>query len=497
MIFREPDLTVDVIVVGYGAAGAAAALTAHDNGAETVILEKMPQPGGNSYVSSAMMIFPKNADDADKFANYLNEVNFGTTERELVDTFVNELLENPAWLESLGAELEIYEYEKDDPSLSYYIPNLTFPKLASASGLELVLKRLKQTETCPEPTNGHRVWKLLDRHIRSSGIKVMVSTPVKELVKNDRGEIIGVIANNEGKEIFIFARKAAIMTCGGFENNHQMKWEYLNPKEIGFLGSPGNTGDGIKMVQKVGAQLWHMNAEASVLGFKPTEFETGFAITLRKPGFIYVDKYGNRFLDETKLEAHEAGVATSSFDTQTYSYSHLPCYLIMDEENARGKAIALQIFSYNVVARGYKWSQDNSKEIEKGWILKADSLSELSKLLNLDEATLQFTIGKYNNFCHKGVDEEFGRAANTLKAIAPPYYAMQLQPLLYNTQGGPRRDKEARVLDPNGNPIHRLYAAGEFGSIWGFRYQTSTNVSEALVFGRIAGRNAASLQPLE
>ena len=61
----------------------------------------------------------------------------------------------------------------------------------------------------------------------------------------------------------------------------------------------------------------------------------------------------------------------------------------------------------------------------------------------------------------------------------------------YNTQGGPRRDKEARVLDPDGNPIPRLFAAGEFGSISGFRYQTSMNVSECLVFGRIAGRNAA------
>ena len=74
---------------------------------------------------------------------------------------------------------------------------------------------------------------------------------------------------------------------------------------------------------------------------------------------------------------------------------------------------------------------------------------------------------------------------------------MQLMPLLYNTQGGARRGKEARVLDPDGNPISQLFAAGEFGSIWGFRYQTSTNYSECLVFGRIAGRNAAMQSPLE
>ena len=79
------------------------------------------------------------------------------------------------------------------------------------------------------------------------------------------------------------------MTCGGFENNPKMKLQHLNPKDIGLLGSPGNTGDGIKMVQKVGAALWHMDAQASVLGFKPAEFDTGFAITLRKPGFIYVE----------------------------------------------------------------------------------------------------------------------------------------------------------------------------------------------------------------
>lgn len=108
MSFREPLLTVDVIVVGYGAAGASAALTAHEHGAETIILEKMPRAGGNSLVSSANMVFPQNPALADKFADYLNEVNFGTTERELVDTFVEELLENPAWLESLGGELEIY-----------------------------------------------------------------------------------------------------------------------------------------------------------------------------------------------------------------------------------------------------------------------------------------------------------------------------------------------------------------------------------------------------
>lgn len=84
-------------------------------------------------MSSANMVFPKNTEDADKLADYLKEVNFGTTERELVDTFVRGLLENPAWLESLGGELEIYDF-KQDPTLSCYIPKLTCPGLPSAQG---------------------------------------------------------------------------------------------------------------------------------------------------------------------------------------------------------------------------------------------------------------------------------------------------------------------------------------------------------------------------
>jgi hypothetical protein len=113
-------------------------------------------------------------------------------------------------------------------------------------------------------------------------------------------------------------------------------------------------------------------------------------------------------------------------------------YVILDEENAKGEALVQSIFSYNIVMQDYQWSEDNSKEIEKGWIQKADSLEELSSLLNTEETTLQYTLGKYNKFCQKGVNADFGRAKDLLKPIKPPYYVMELKPLLYNTQGGAR-----------------------------------------------------------
>jgi predicted oxidoreductase len=113
----------------------------------------------------------------------------------------------------------------------------------------------------------------------------------------------------------------------------------------------------------------------------------------------------------------------------------------------------------------------------------------------VEPKVLEETITRYNGSCKAGKDQDFGRAKEDLRPLEPPLYAIQLWPALINTQGGPRRDKESRVLDPEGKPIRRLYAAGELGSIWGYLYQGACNIGEALVFGRIAGENAAAEKP--
>jgi succinate dehydrogenase/fumarate reductase flavoprotein subunit len=344
----------------------------------------------------------------------------------------------------------------------------------------------------PEPTGGSRVWHLLKRAIMKREIKTAMSTPVVEVVKDDTGRAIGVLALHEGRQVYYKARKGVVLTLGGFEYNDELKRQYLTPPTIGGLGNPSNTGDGIKIALKAGADLWHMAAEASTLGFRPPDYEAGFALTIRQPGFIYLDSQGNRYLDETRLEAHNAGVETAAFDLKTYSYLRTPSWVIMDGENAHGPALGMDIFSYNVVVKKYKWSKDNSEEIKAGWIKQAMNVDELARITRISANTLLDTLLRYNASCRQGVDGEYGRSSDTLKPLEPPYYAMQLHPLMYNTQGGPRRDQHARVLDPDGKFIPGLYAAGEFGSIWGFRYQTSTNFSEALIYGRVAGRNAAA-----
>jgi succinate dehydrogenase/fumarate reductase flavoprotein subunit len=346
----------------------------------------------------------------------------------------------------------------------------------------------------PEPTGGSRIWHLLRRAIEARKIKTLMSARVTEVVKDDTGRAAGVLAEKDGKLVYCRARKGVVLAVGGFEYNDALKQQHLTPPTIGGLGNPSNTGDGIGIALKAGADMWHMSAEASTLGFRPPDWEAGFALTIRQPGFIYVDSQGDRFLDETRLEAHNAGVETAAFDLKTYSYSRMPSWVIMDGENAHGPALAMNIFSYNVVVKGYQWSADNSAEIAAGWIQEAPTIAALAEITGISAGALTDTLLGYNASCRQGVDRDFGRVVSTLKPLEPPYYAMRLMPLMYNTQGGPRRDKDARVLDPDGKVMPGLYAAGEFGSIWGFRYQTSTNFSEALIYGRVAGRNAAAEQ---
>jgi succinate dehydrogenase/fumarate reductase flavoprotein subunit len=141
-------------------------------------------------------------------------------------------------------------------------------------------------------------------------------------------------------------------------------------------------------------------------------------------------------------------------------------------------------------ADGYKWSKHSKDEIEKGWVLKAESAAELAKKLELDVVALTRRLEDYN--AQTGAEKNtFGRDHDSMQPIKPPFYAMQMTPLLYNTQGGPQRNENAEILDPDGRVIEASYGAGEYGSIWGHAYQSSTNFAETIVFGGIAGKEAA------
>lgn len=478
------DMECDVVVAGYGAAGAAAAITAHDNGAKVIVLEKMPTGGGNSRVSGGNIMVPKSIN----FAKYLKTISFGTTEPEVIDTFVENAMKNGDWIKELGGDFMVFT------PLTVTIPatsgGASFPNIPDSE--QMMKYNIKGTAADGPPSK--RLWDLLSGNVERRGIKVALNTPAKELIQNDNGEIVGVRAEKDGKSISVKAKRAVILTCGGFEYNEPMKLDNLPCKPIHAHGNPGNTGDGIRMAQKVGADIWHMPYLSCSLGFKVDEFPSTFPMYFPTERFIYVDKYGKRFVDEAGVEIHEYWRMFSFFDIHRLEYPRIPMHAIFDDAGRRAGSFCSNLTGFN--RESYKWSPDNSKEVEKGWVKKGTTIAQLAKEISVDESALEQTVAKYNEDCKAGTDTVFGRARENLAALdKPPYYALKLWPALINTQGGPRRNKEAMILDTDGKPIPRLYSAGELGSIWGFLYQGSTNVGECLVFGRIAGKNAAADEP--
>ncbi len=478
------DMESDVVVVGYGAAGAVAAITAHDNGAGVLLLEKMPAGGGNSRVCGGNIIVPQSMD----FAKYLNTLSYGTTEPQIIEKYVTDAMKNGDWIREMGGDISVFTpLRVAYPSTA---AKASFPQVPGSD--QMVKYNVKGTEAEGPP--GERLFKLLSSNVERRGIKVMTGTPARELIRNERGEIVGLIAEREGKRISIQARKAVILTCGGFEFDEAMKWDNLPAKPVYAHGNPGNTGDGIRMAQKVGAALWHMTSLCCHIGFKAPEYEATFHISFLSPAFIFVDKHGRRFADETGIEPHHFWREFSHFDIHRIEFPRIPIYAIFSEEARKRGPLNIGTSGFNRLQ--YKWSLDNSQEIDKGWIKRAKSIPELASQISVDRSNLENTMTKYSEYCKAGRDADFGRVKERIRAIeGPPYYAIQLWPCLLNTQGGPRRDVESRVLDPYGKPIPRLYAAGELGSIWGYLYQGANNIGECIVFGKIAGKNAAAEKP--
>ena len=487
---QQQEMEADVVVVGYGGAGATAGITAHDRGASVLILEKQSSGGGNTLVSGGTFFVPKSVEAIPFAVKYVEALSCGATEREIIQTFVDRAVEIKDWIQELGGEaVPVPPYSK----VFYPRPPEKGPTYPNVNGAEHTTK-LCVKGNLTEPM-AQRLWKFLSSNVERRGIPVLTGTVAKELVTDADGAVTGVVAERAGEKVLIKARRAVVLACGGFEYNDAMKEAFLLCKPFYAAGNPGNTGDGIVMAQKVGAALWHMKSVEGYLGFKPPEYQAAFPICYWGAGFIHVNRQGNRFCDETAREYHDRWRDVAEVDSREITtqpgFPNIPAYGIFDEVT-RCKGPLYRQTNPSGYNRGYKWSPDNSQEIANGWIIKADTIGELARRLSIDESSLENTVARYNGHCKLGKDADFGRSKDSLEPIeTPPFYAIEFGPCLLNTQGGPRRDKAARVLDHDGKPIRRLYAAGELGSIWGFLYNSGGNIAECLAFGRIAGENAA------
>ena len=312
------------------------------------------------------------------------------------------------------------------------------------------------------------------------GIDLRMQTQATALIQDESGRVVGVAAKDaDGNELRVRAEKGVLLGTGGFEHNSEMCSQFLPGPLLGLVSPSTNTGDGIKMARRIGADLGNMSSiwgnpfyisneddpAANILG--------DYGMYAGCPGAIYVNAAGKRFANEA-VGYDVVTNAMYNYSTLTYSMPNLTSWMVFDSDH--------------VAAYGFPGFADEQAE----WVYGGfDTLGELAQACGIDAEGLIDEVARFNGFAEKGVDEDFGRGSwqhDTIQAAlmgerpdlanaalgpvsTPPFYAVKVGPGAFGTNGGIRVDADARALDVDGNVIDGLYACGNctaamFGSIY-------------------------------
>ena len=504
------DEAADVVVVGYGYAGAVAAIEAHDAGADVLLIEKMPDPGGISITSGGNV---RIVEDAEEGFRHLQATNAATTPDPVLRALAAGMADIPAYFEKLArvSEATINRRHADGNYPFSGAKTFGYVSIDHVPGLDAERTYPFVSSYVPiHRAAGVRLFKVLEDNVSSRRLRIALSTAAARLITGVQGEICGVVAQRDGRVLAIKARRAVVLACGGFEANPEMQRQYWQEKPVLNAAYMGNTGDGILMAQAVGAALWHMWHYHGVYGFKHPDPAYPFGIRPKRlpdwiPGesarpdvkvpWIIVDRHGRRYMNEYQPYTQDTTWrAMAVFDGQSMTYPRIPSYMIMDEPGRGAYPVASPTF--NDRRFKFAWSEKTLRELESRILRKCNSHSELAAAMKMREEVLASTIAQWNAACEAGEDTVHGRPPTSMLKIAtPPYYCAEVWPVCSNTHGGPVHDAEQRIRNAFGEPIPRLFAAGELGGVFGHLYMSGGNLAECFVGGWTAGRNAALLTP--
>ena len=266
------------------------------------------------------------------------------------------------------------------------------------------------------------------------------------------------------------------------------------------------------MAQSVGADLWHMWHFHGCYAFKHPDPDFPFALRVKrlpdwnpinkneadvKMVWIVVDQLGRRYMNECPPYAQDTSHRPMHYmDSETMSYPRIPSWLITDQDGSSTYQIG--DIRTNDPEYTYDWSEDNSQELKLGILKEAKNLNDLADQLEVDRKILNSTVDRWKALCEGGEDVDFKRPPGTMARIdKAPYIFGQVWPAVSNTQGGPVHNAKQQILNIEGKPVPRLYAAGELGSSFGHLYLSGGNIAECFVTGWIAGREVTNLQNLE
>ena len=490
----------DVVVVGFGFAGAVAAISAHDAGAGVLLIEKQPDPGGISVCSAGGI---RVTDAPAEALAYLKATNAGTTPDDVLERLADGMAQVPEFVRSLaeavGARIALRSSPANYPLSGFR--SFGFVYVEDMPGLD--------AETFPAARGspaGARLFKLVADNVRRRrGIEVRLGTRVECLLLEH-----GVVAGVALQRGVVRARRGVILACGGFEAAEDLKRQYWPLKPVLSAAVRSNTGDGLRMAQAAGAALWHLWHYHGSYGFRHPDPAYPFGIRLKRlpdwtPGervredvrmsWILVDQNGRRFSNEYEPYLQDTGHrAMEWFDPVTQKLPRVPAFLVVD---AAGRALyPLSAPTWHDTETAERFGGVSPAAFDELILTTSDTIEGLGSAFGLPLAAFAESVAAWNEACAAGADTGFGRPPSSMMPITtPPFSAAPVWPIVSNTQGGPAHDAEQRVIDAFGAPILGLYAAGEISSVFGHLYMSGGNIAECFVGGRIAGHNAAVATP--
>jgi succinate dehydrogenase/fumarate reductase flavoprotein subunit len=540
---RRWDLEVDVLVVGTGGAGMAAAIAAHDQGAKVAIIEKAARAGGSTAVSGGVLWIPNNhhmadvgvADSRDEALKYVKRLADGRSDEKLIEVFVDTGPEMIQYLEGHTglrfSSIKRYpdyhpEFEGGRPGGRSLDPGLfdsnelggwkdklrrspvfgfTAMSVTEATDwgvfsnpkklpFKLLGERFQKGLVCyGGALAGGLLKALLDRKVEP-----MLQTAGRELIEED-GRITGLKAEQGGKELLIGARRGVVLASGGFEWSATLTKQFLGGQLTHPNSPPGNEGDGLRMAMGVGADLANMSEAwwcPSVLipgeEYDGRQLNRGDFAIRSLPHSIIVNRKGARFVNEAQ-NYNDLMKPFFTFDPMRYERPNLPAWLILDQSFLDKYALLTAMPGRPVPE----------------WLTSAPTLDDLAAKIGVDASGLKETVQRFNRFAAEGIDRDFQRGESiydhfygdpenkpspNLGALErAPFYALQVHPGAIGTKGGARVNEKAQVVGASGAAIEGLYAAGNvMAGVTGPGYPgAGATIGTGMTFGFIAGRDAA------
>jgi fumarate reductase flavoprotein subunit len=457
----------DVIIVGAGGAGLAAAICAADTGARVAVLEAWDRIGGSTalaggyvYAVDTHQQHDKRVDDSrERMQADIRDINGDTIAPAILGTFAAQSAETVSWLGHMGVEFPV-------------------EKLVSPDGL--------MPARAHEPVGyGYGIVQRLEYAVSQRGIDIALNTRVETLATNDDGNVCGIVLDGA-----VVSAGAVILACGGIGADPDLLDRYCPKSKLAggwrwYVGCQTNRGDGLRMAQSVSAEI--AGLDSGLFLMTPNFYRD---LEVIGPGWVaLVNHRGERIAREDGAYWEISQALEAQEDGRGYAIFSHDLMLASEPDPRVLEALANGGITLN-------WSPDVLQEqIETGRVVAAASVAELAQRLGIETGGLERTLARYNSMAAAGSDEDFGKSPAALKAVnGPPYYAVEVRPAVAIVTGaGPAIDERARVVRPDGTPIAGLYAAGEtVGNVYG-RYYVGSGyaIGSAITFGRIAGREAA------